>query len=75
MVLPLAVTLALPNSALDLSEAIVSAPNGALALASRLRATLALLNSADGVSGATVASLVAQSASALASRDRLGLAL
>ena len=57
MVLLLAVSLALPNSALDLSEVIVAlllAPNGVLTLASWLRATLALLNSADDVSGAAV---------------------
>ena len=37
--------------------------------------SLALPNSADDVSGAAVASLLAQSALALASRDRRGLAL
>ena len=62
------------GSALDLREAVVAsflAPSGALALASWLRAALALLNSTDDVSGAAVASLLAPSgALALASWDR-----
>jgi len=76
--LPLAASLVLSNSALDLSEVVVPslpAPNGALVLTSRLRAALALLNSADNVSGTVVASLLAQSALALASRDRRGFGL
>jgi len=52
-----------PNNALDLSKVIVAtlSPSGALALVSWLRAALALLNSVDGVSGAAIASLLAQS--------------
>jgi len=71
-------SLALPNSDLDLSEVIVaslSAPSGTLVLASRLRAALALLNSADGVTGPVIASLLAQSPLALALGDRRGLTL
>ena len=45
------------------------------ALVLSLAASLALPNSADNVSGAAVASLLAQSALVLASRDRRGLAL
>ena len=65
MDLPLAASQALPNIALDVSEVAVTslpAPKGALVLASGLRAALVLLNSVDGVSGAAVASLLAQSA-------------
>ena len=76
--LPLAPSLALPNRALDLSEVVVTwllALSGALALASWLRAALALLISVDDVSGATVASLLAQNALALISWDSRGLAM
>ena len=71
MVLPLTASLALPNNALDLSEIVVAllpAPSGALALASQLRAALALLSSADNVSGAAVTSLLAQSTLAYSRR-------
>jgi len=69
LVLPLAASLALPNSALDSSEVaetLLPTPNSALALVTRLRAALALLNSVDGVSRAAVALLLVQSALALA---------
>ena len=78
MVLPLAASPTLPNSVLDLSEVIVasiSAPSVDLVLASWLRVALALLNSVDDVSGAVVASLLAQSTLVLASRDRRDSAL
>ena len=61
-----------------MSEVVVAslpAPSGALALASWLRAALALLNCSDGVRGAIITSLLAQSALALASWDRRSLAL
>ena len=64
----------LPSSALDLSEAAVAsmlAAGGALVLASRLRASIALFDSVDDVSEAAVASQLApRSALALASQLR-----
>jgi len=67
------------GSALDLSEVVVAslpAPSGALVLASRLRAALALLNGANDVSDAAVVLLLApSSALVLASWNRRDLAL
>ena len=90
LALPLKASLALLRGFLPVSEAeIVSllSLSGASFLTSRLSslalsglvlslaASLGLPNSADDVSGAAVASLLAQRSLALASRDRRGLAL
>ena len=90
LALPLKASLALLRGVLPVSEAetaLLLALSGASFLTSRLSSlalsalilslavSLALPNSADDVSGAAVASLLAQRALALASRDRRGLTL
>ena len=90
LALPLKASLALLHGVLLVSEAEIASLlvlSGASILTSRLRSlalsalvlspavSLALLNSADDISGDAVASLLAQSALALASHDRRGLAL